>query len=179
MFKINWKAVLAWVKKLAQIFKKGGGKMGNTKLVLISTLLVFGLVMPLVMAENPITLPSELSAKQGMLLTYSDQHLQHSTTFEAAYTKPGENWPKWVNAAWSGWTTDLGFAYDASSADNAVIGLSRTVGTLADYLPIEFPILKKFKASITPVVLEIRHFTTDPELDGAFGFSYFDVTLKY
>ena len=164
---------------IKQLFKKWKGGKGMKTLFV--GLLFAVLVMPLAQAEGegPITLPSEFTAKQGMLMLWSDQHLQHSTTFEAAYTEACPSWPKWANALWSGWTIDVGFAYDASSADNAVLGISRTVGTLKDYLPIKFPILEKFKISITPLTLEARHFTTDLDWDGATGGSYANVSVKF
>lgn len=150
------------------------------KMVMV-LLVIACLVMPLAKAQdNPLAIPDEFTAKQGMLIAWSDQHIQNATMFEAAKTKECESWPKWANALWNGWTIDVGFAYDASSADNAVIGISRTVGTLANYLPIDFSILKKFTVSITPLAIEARHFTGDTiEFDGATGGSYAQASLKF
>lgn len=145
------------------------------KLIVATGLLM---VCGLAVAE-PLAIPDEFTAKQGMLMLWSDGHLQNSTTFEAAYTEAYPSWPKIVNAIWSGWTIDVGFAYDAGSADNAVLAISRTVGTLQDYLPIKFPILSKFKVSITPLAVEAKHFTSDIDWDGASGGSYAQVGVRF
>ena len=149
----------------------------KTVMVLIA---VMCLVIPITGAQDsPLAIPEEFTAKQGMLMLWSNQNLQHSTTFEAIKTRECPSWPKWANALWNGNTIDVGFAYDAANADNAVIAVSRTVGTLGNYLPIDFPILEKFHVSITPLAIEMRHFTTDLSFDGASGFSYFEVKAKF
>jgi len=171
---MNWKAIVAWVKKMLQIYKKkGGGKMKFVALIL-----GLMLVSSVVMAQSPITIPSELSAKQGMVMTFKGQ-LQNTTTVEMIKTREIAGAPKWVNALWTGNSIDGGFAYDADSADNAVIVVSRHINNWADYLPVTVPdAIKAFDISAN-LGVEARDFTTKVNWTGVSGFSYLKASIRF
>ncbi len=174
LIKMNWKAIMAFVKKIINAFKnKGGGKM---KMAILAVVLM--LVTSVVMAQPPITIPSELSAKQGMVMTFKGQ-LQNTTTVEMLKTREIEGAPKLVNALWTGLSIDGGFAYDASSADNAVIVVSRHINNWADYLPVTVPdAIKAFDISAN-LGVEARDFTTKVSWAGCGGFSYLKANIKF
>ena len=168
------KAILAWIKKLITMFKKkGGGKMRLA--ILVVALMLVGSI---VMAQSPITIPSELSAKQGMVMTYKGQ-LQNTTTFEMLKTREITNAPRWVNALWVGNSIDGGFAYDADSADNAVIVVSRHINDWASYLPVTVPDAVKALDISANIGIEARDFTTKVNWTGVGGFSYLKASIIF
>lgn len=145
-----------------------------------TVLVVLGIMLmtSTVMAQSPITLPTELSAKQGMVENF-EGNLQNTTTFEALKTRPIEKAPAIVNLIWDGNSVDLGFAYDANSADNAVLLISRHINNWADYLPIVVPEAVKILDISANLGVEVQHFSTSPKWTGCGGFSYLKANIKF
>lgn len=168
------KTIVKWIKKLIEMFKKKGGKKMKMAILVVALMLMASVVM----AQSPITIPSELSAKQGMVMTFKGQ-LQNTTTVEMLKTKEIVGAPKLVNALWTGLSIDGGFAYDADSADNAVIVISRHINNWADYLPVTVPdAIKAFDISAN-LGVEARDFTTKVNWTGVSGFSYLRAQIKF
>ena len=176
--KLNWQKVLEWVRKLLTKWnKKGGGKM-KMALVLLTTILL-GISSSVVVAQDTslISIPSSFTARQGMGMMMSDQAIMNTTTFEVLETRPVASWPRWANALYDGITIDAGFAYDASSADNAILVFSRHINAWEQYLPIKLPdFMNKIDLSINagPV---IRHFSTSPKADAISGMAYVKASI--
>ena len=153
-------------------------KRRNKRKKLVLLVVALMLVGSVAMAQSPITIPSELSAKQGMVMTFKGQ-LQNTTTVEMIKTREIVGAPKLVNALWTGLSIDGGFAYDADSADNAVIVLSRHINNWADYLPLIVPdAIKAFDISAN-IGVEARDFTTNVNWTGVGGFSYLKASIKF
>lgn len=151
----------------------------KSAILIIALMLVGSFAMA--QGENSLLqIPTDFNAHQGMGVEWSTGALKNTTTFEVAMTVPNPKWSKAVNALWDGWTIDAGFAYDAGSADNAIIGISRTFGTLGQYLPIKFPLADKIQISITPLAMEFQHFTSGHlDYSGFSGGSYASALLKF
>lgn len=125
-------------------------------------------------ASNPIT----ITAKQGFVMTWDDPVVKNLTTFETIKTKKVESWGKW-NMLWEGWSLDAGFAYDATGINTGALLIGRQFGTLADYLPLQFPLLNKISITIYPVGLYINDLTDHPRLKGCSGGAIIKAEIKF
>lgn len=167
--KINWKAIVAFCKKILQVFKnKGGGKMKMTVLVVALMLMA-----SVVMAQDSPT----FTLKQGVLLGWEQGTIKNITSLKVAETEANPNWPKLVNAFWAGNVIEVGWVYDKSSADCVALMVGRKIGTLGDYLPIKFPLAEKIEITVYPLGIMASNLTNKPEFSGVSGGSY--LQLKF
>jgi hypothetical protein len=156
------------------------------KRLLLALFLIAALVIPSVgsfaedaaVSTTETANPISITAKQGFLMTWDDATVKNLTTFEVVKTKKIESWGKW-NALWAGWSLDAGFAYDASSVDTGALLLGRCFGTLADYVPLEFPLLDKITITIYPIGLYIEDLTDHPKLKGCSGGAIIKAEIKF
>ena len=152
------------------------------KKFILTLCVLFGIVLVLFLGAvaraeevaNPIT----VNVKQGFVMTWNDARVKNLTTFETIKTKKVESWGKW-NALYEGWSIDAGFTYDATGMNTGAILLGRQFGTLADYLPLDFPLLKKVTVTIYPVGLYIEDLTDHPRLKGCSGGAFINLELKF
>jgi len=148
-------------------------------LIVMAAIFMTALV-PVVSGESLIAIPSELLANQGVAIDWQTGRILNTTTFDVAYTKPKESWPTWANDIWDGWRIRAGFAYDSNSADNGILEISRRIGTLGKYVPINFPLLDKITIDFVPAGLKVERFTSGGKLNwgGYSGITYLKGSLK-
>lgn len=119
-----------------------------------------------------------ITAKQGFVMRWDQAVVKNLTTFETIKTKKIDSWGNW-NILWDGWSVDAGFAYDAIGVNTGAILLGRKFGTLADYVPLQFPLLDKLTITIYPVGLYINNLTDHPEIEGCSGGAIISVKIKF
>ena len=134
----------------------------------------FMLMTGIVMAED-----YDLTLKQGGLYLYEDGVFRNFTCAEIARTTANPNWDKWVNAIWSGWTLEGGVAYDASSINTLALMVGRKIGTLGDYLPINYPLLDKVDISVYPIGVACSGIGDKPQFQAASGAAIIKLGLKF
>jgi hypothetical protein len=120
-----------------------------------------------------------LTLKQGGLYLYEDGVFRNFTCAEIARTTANPNWDKWVNAIWSGWTAEGGVAYDASSINTLAIMVGRKIGTLGDYLPINYPLLDKVDISVYPIGVACSDIGGKPQFQAASGAAIIKLDVKF
>jgi len=146
------------------------------KIITIIFLVALFLCTGIVMAQDEGTKPADdgLILKQAFVYPWKTGELKNMTTIEGIRTKPVDGWPKFVNAAIDGWSLDPGWAYDATSINNADLMLGRKVGTLGKYVPfLDFPLINMFDITIYPIGLHFTEFPQKLKTQGASGGAYF------
>lgn len=120
--------------------------------------------------DAAISIPSKINLKQGFLVKWKDPEggLKNLTTLTLAETRPVSSWGKW-NALWSGWTLDIGIAYDGAGINTGALLVGREFGVVGDYLPIDFPLKDKIKITLYPVGIYAEDITDHPAVQGASG----------
>lgn len=119
-----------------------------------------------------------ISLKQGLIFTWKGQQLKNLTCTKVANTKVIESWGKW-NALWAGWSLDAGWAYDGSEVNSCALMLGRKLGTLGDYLPIDFPFADKLEITLYPVGMYAVSIFDHPKIQGASGGSFLKIEVKF
>ncbi len=163
--KINWAGIRLVISSFLPRLKewwtkitKGGSGMKTVILLVILACLV----MPLAKA-------SDVTLKQGALMTWEHQQFKNLTCVNIAETTQNINWPKWANAIWSGWDLDVAWVYDASTLDDCALLLGRKVGTLGGFLPINYPLLDKIDITVYPIGLYATSLFDHPQFQGCSG----------
>lgn len=128
--------------------------------------------------EPLVSFPSSIEMKQGAILKWEDNKLENLTTVTIAETQAVESFGRW-NAAFEGWTVDLGIAYDAGTLDTVALLLGRKLGNLDKYLPIAFPLKDKLEVTIYPIGVYADDVFDDMTVSGASGVGIikFDITF--
>jgi ABC-type glycerol-3-phosphate transport system substrate-binding protein len=161
------------------------------KLILILIVLLTSTICSTALAEDTATTATatettsafSITTKQGLLYIPVDSAVKQFTAFEVIKTDVAQvsSWPKWLQAIYAGWTLDAGFAYDDSDVlSDGALCLGRKMGTLADYLPIKFPLASYIDITIYPVGLYIEKVFTNPK-NPKFGFggAYIKAEIKF
>lgn len=130
---------------------------------------------------------ASLNFKQGLVYNWKNSHTESLTSFEIARTRPIESFGKW-NMLWDGWTADGGLeSNDAINAiaegrlkeiDSFSILLGRKVGTLGDYIPIDFPLKDKFTITVYPIGLYFDTIWDKPDVSLASGGAFLKISIK-
>ena len=139
------------------------------KTILI-TLLIMLLAVP-VMAGN-------LTLKQGTVVSWNDGKLKNLSTLEVMKTKKQDSWGKW-NILWDGWSIDAGLSYGTSDIDAVALMLGRNFGTLAEYLPIEMPLVDKLKVTLYPVGIYASDWKDTLDIAGCSGGAFINFGLEF
>ena len=116
--------------------------------------------------------------KQGMLYLHNDRQAKNFSCLELVKTKPKEEWGKW-NMLWDGWSLDGGVSYDGAGMNSMALMLGRNFGTLAKYLPLDYPLLKKLTITLYPYGISAKYPLDNIELQGASGVSYLTIGGKF
>ena len=123
-----------------------------------------------------------ITVKQALLFVPSDGMTKQFTSFETIKTDVSQvpNWPKWGKALYDGWSVDVGFAYDDTNIlRDGAIALGRKLGTLEDYTPLKFPLLKIISITLYPVGAYIENIWKDPKVKFGFGGAYIKAEVKF
>jgi len=123
-----------------------------------------------------------ITVKQALLFVPSDNVTKQFTSFETIKTDVSQvaNWPKWGKALYDGWSLDVGFAYDDTDVlRDGAIAIGRKLGTLEDYTPLKFPLLKIISITIYPVGAYIENIWKDPKVKFGFGGAYIKAEVKF
>ena len=124
-----------------------------------------------------------ITTKQGILYIPTDNAMKQFTAFEVIKTDVSQvpTWPKWVRALYSGWSLDAGFAYDSSDVlSDGALCLGRKMGTLADYLPVKFPLASYIDITLYPAGVYIEKVFTNPQKPKiGFGGAYIKCEIKF
>lgn len=128
--------------------------------------------------ENVIT----ITTKQAFLKEWNGESLQNATAFELIKTDVERvpNWPKWVKAIFEGWSIDAGFSYDSSDIlDTGALLLGRNFGTLENYLPLEFPMLKYITITLYPVGVMAHDLMNGMDIEPCSGVGYIKAEIRF
>lgn len=122
----------------------------------------------------------DVKMKQGFITGWDAFKIENLTTVEVIKTRPIEGWGKW-NVLVDGWSIDFGGAWDANDQFNTgVMMLGRNLGTLGDYLPIDFPLKDKIKITLYPIGLYATDLSTgDARFSGASGVGVIEFNIKF
>ena len=141
------------------------------KLILILAIL---LLTPLAMAQDE----AKLTLKQGFLYLINDSQVRNFTCVQVIETKPYEPFGRW-NMLWDGWVVDAGAYYDADRIDMGAVMIGRKLGTLGNYLPLNFPLKDKLDITIYPIGLAVRDMFDSPELQPAMGGAFVRLDVRF
>ena len=130
----------------------------------------------------------ELNFKQGVVYEWSTSNVNTMTYFEIARSKPIEGAGKW-NMLLDGWTLDGGVdsneVFDALAEgrfreiNSCAFVLGRKLGTLGDYLPIDFPLKDKMIITLYPMGLYIVDIWDNPNVSGCSGGAIFKIGFTF
>lgn len=128
------------------------------------------LVSSVAYADEPVfEIPSSVHVKQGFVIPWDDPQsgFSNMSTVTVMETKPWDKLGLW-NALWAGNSIDVAWAYDANTSNVGVM-FGRRLGTLGDYLPIEYPLAKYMDITLYPFGIIVEHPTDEPHITGATG----------
>jgi len=165
---INFKALWLFITTLFKGWKNRKGD-GMKTVVLVMALLMAG----------TLCFAQEITLKQGAVIGWQTGQIKNLTCVNVVKTKANPEWPKLVNAIWSGNVVDCGLAYDGSAIDTGAILIGRELGTLADYIPVEYPLLDKFAITIYPIGIQAKKIFERPQFEGISGGAIIQVGLKF
>ena len=159
---MNWKAIVKWIKKLLQIYKKGGGKMKFVALVL-----GIMLISSVVMAEG-VT----LNLQQGGVLTWRGE-LKNMTgvkAYELVDDKPISNWPNWAKALLVGDCATAIWAYDGNNLKAGGVLIGKNLGAISQYIPaIKWNLLNQVDVHAYPIGILIERDNNQTRVTGVSG----------
>ena len=148
---------------------------------MLCVLAVVFLMTGFVFAQEEKPKETEISLKQGFVISWDTGEIKNMTTVEIAKTAPIESLGKW-NVLIDGWTLDAGFPFENSTEKDACLMLGREFGTLGKYLPfIKFPFKDKLIITLYPIGLyakDLLNFNT-LKLKGCSGGAFIKATLKF
>lgn len=142
---------------------------------LFGTAVLLGMVLCFVFAA----FAQDITAKQGLLYMYEDNAVKNFSCIEIIKTKANPEWPKWANALWNGNSLEAGIAYDLAGINSVALMIGHRLGSLADILPLEYPILAKADITIYPIGVAIKEPFDGPEAQLASGLAIVKVSLKF
>jgi hypothetical protein len=147
--------------------------------------------------EEVSTIPTELVAtttteesktlsitlKQAVLYIPSINKVKQFSAFEVIKTDVDQvsSWPKWAKALYAGWSLDAGFAYDDTDIlRDGALTIGRKLGTLADFIPLKFPLSNIIEITIYPIGIYVEKIFTDPQTpEIGYGGSYIKAEIKF
>lgn len=126
-----------------------------------------------------IGIPSHVTLKQGFIVPWDNPSsgFQNMTTTTILQTKEADGLGNW-NAIWEGWSLDAAWAYDANTS-NLGLMLGRHFGTLAKYLPLDYPWADKVDVTIYPVGILVTSPFDEPSVSGATGAGIIKLSVEF
>lgn len=146
------------------------------KWLLMAMLLVS---VPAFADDNVLEIPSGLEVHQGFILPWDnvDSGFMNMSAVTVLKTHADPSFGKW-NAVWDGWSIDAVWAFDAGTS-SAGLMVGRKLGTLGNYLPIDYPLANLVEINLYPFGILVDRPFDDPDVSGASGASVikFDVSF--
>jgi hypothetical protein len=118
-----------------------------------------------------------------MIYRTHSHELTQFMAFETIKTDASKvpTWPKWAKAVYDGWSLDAGFNYDDTKVlKDGALAIGRKFGTLADYLPLDFPLLNKITITLYPASWTFEDLFNHPSKPKfGYGIGYIKAELKF